>query len=75
MGGFAAACYQRGIAFRKYLQPCWRKLILRWRQTGVNHPLVNMIALYQPHVIADADVWIHWMIGSYPQVWKLLNMV
>ncbi|MDD1635686.1 MAG: 3-dehydroquinate synthase [Methylococcaceae bacterium] len=54
MGGFAAACYQRGIAF---LQIPTDSSV--GGKTGVNHPLgKNMIgAFYQPQcVIADADV-------------------
>lgn len=60
MGGFAAACYQRGIVF---LQIPTTLLALVdssvGGKTGVNHPLgKNMIgAFYQPQcVIADTDV-------------------
>lgn len=60
MGGFAAACYQRGIAFIQVPTTVLAQVDSSvGGKTGVNHPLgKNMIgAFYQPKcVIADMDV-------------------
>lgn len=60
MGGFAAACYQRGIPFLQIPTTLLAQVDSSvGGKTGVNHPLgKNMLgAFYQPQcVIADADV-------------------
>ena len=60
MGGFAAACYQRGIPFIQIPTTVLAQVDSSvGGKTGVNHPLgKNMIgAFYQPQcVIADMDV-------------------
>jgi len=60
MGGFAAACYQRGIPFIQIPTTLLSQVDSSvGGKTGVNHPLgKNMIgAFYQPQcVIADTDV-------------------
>ena len=60
MGGFAAACYQRGISFIQIPTTVLAQVDSSvGGKTGVNHPLgKNMIgAFYQPQcVIADIDV-------------------
>ncbi|KAF3983729.1 MAG: 3-dehydroquinate synthase [Methylococcales symbiont of Hymedesmia sp. n. MRB-2018] len=60
MGGFAAACYQRGIVFIQIPTTVLAQVDSSvGGKTGVNHPLgKNMIgAFYQPQcVIADIDV-------------------
>jgi len=60
MGGFAAACYQRGIPFLQIPTSLLAQVDSSvGGKTGVNHPLgKNMIgAFYQPQcVIADAEV-------------------
>ncbi len=60
MGGFAAACYQRGMPFMQIPTTLLAQVDSSvGGKTGVNHPLgKNMIgAFYQPQcVIADADV-------------------
>lgn len=60
MGGFASACYQRGIAFIQIPTTVLAQVDSSvGGKTGVNHPLgKNMVgAFYQPQcVIADMDV-------------------
>ena len=60
MGGFAAACYQRGISFLQIPTTLLAQVDSSvGGKTGVNHPLgKNMIgSFYQPEcVIADTDV-------------------
>jgi len=60
MGGFSAACYQRGIAFLQIPTTLLSQVDSSvGGKTGVNHPLGKTMigAFYQPQcVIADADV-------------------